>query len=234
VAEIFRSTLRARGLRPAPLLLAAMLLVVAGLMGWADGRLNPMTMGVLAAIYAFVAGAGLIGADVADGTVQLVLARPITRNRYLAGRVLGAATLALAGGLAIAAADAVGCLAHGRVVLDWREAGGLAASLSADLVWQVAFCFALSTFVPGRGDVIAYLGLWASSVVLAGQADDVWPWLGAVLQWWEEQVSNDLFLAGGLSPAFWHDLPRWSCNVAFVLFLGAAIFYRREFSYGAG
>jgi hypothetical protein len=235
VREIFRSTVRARGLRPAPLVLGALLLGVAGLMGWADGRLNPMTIGLLAAINAFVVSAGLIGSDVADGTVQLLLVRPVTRNQYLAGRFLGALTLALSGALLIVAANAIGCVFHGKFVFDGAEAGGLALTVAADLVWQVAFCFALSTFVPGRGDVIAYVALWVSSRVLVGQAADVlWPWLAAALQWWEDQMMNDLFLSGGLSPAFWHDLPRWSSNLAFVLFLGAAVFHRREFSYGSG
>jgi ABC-2 family transporter protein len=235
VAEIFRSTLRARGLRPAPLVLAFCLAGTAFVLGWADGGINPLTVNLLAIIFAIVTGAGLIGADVAEGTVQLVLTRALTRNEYLAGRFLGALTLAVAGGLMVVACDAGGALLNPRPRVEWPEVGALTLTLLARLLWQVSLCFALSTVVPGRGDVVAYLVILVASFVLASQAGEVlWPWLAASMHWGADQIRNDLVFSGGPSPAFWQDLARFSSNLTGALLFGAAVFHRREFSYGAG
>jgi hypothetical protein len=234
MAEIFRSTVRARGLRAAPLVLGAMLAATAFTMGWIDGRPNLVAVILLATTYAIVNGAGLIGNDIADGTVQLLLARPITRNGYLAGRFLGAVTLAVAGGLLLLASNAAGTLLHSGGGFEWAIVGSGAFALVTRLVWQVALCFAFSTFVPGRGDAVTYLALVVMGLVLAGQANDVeWPWLAAAFHWVAGQIRNGLTPSGG-SPAFWLDLSRWSSNVGLALLLGAAVFHTREFSYGAG
>lgn len=234
MAEIFRSTLRARGGRAALLVLLLFLALSSAVMSWSSGDPNPTFVTLLASIYAIVTGAGLIGNDVSDGTVQLVLGRPLTRNQYLAGRALGAAALAVGGGLFILAAGLVGILLHGPVKEEWGL-GWLALTLVAHLLWQVAFCFALSTVVPGRGDVVLYLLLVFSSMLLVSMTGSItWPWLSAFLYWWREQVDNGLVFVGGPSPLLWQDLARWSSNLVAVLFLGALAFYRKEFSYGAG
>jgi ABC-type Na+ efflux pump permease subunit len=245
MGEIFRSTVYARGLRPAPLALAAALAAVAAVLGWADGRLNPPTLLLLSSVAAVVMSAGLVGNDVADGTVQLVLARPITRNEYLAGRLLGAVALALAVGALFLAADLAGALVSPaqdlprpgftpRPRFEAGELWGVALTLGAHLLWQTALCFALSTVAPGRGDVVSYVALLLSSVMLAGQAADLaWPWLASALHWWAEQVQNRLRYSGP-SLVFAKDLARWASNAALVILVGAALFRRREFSYGAG
>ncbi|HXB53236.1 MAG TPA: ABC transporter permease subunit [Vicinamibacteria bacterium] len=233
MAEMFRSTLRARGLRPAPLALAAFLVATATFLGWVDGGIDPLTAIVIASISTIVTSAGLIGSDVADGTVQLVLARPLTRNQYLAGRFLGAATLAVLAGVLILCGGTAGVwLRSGR--LDREELTLLAITTLAHLLWQTTLCFALSTFAPGHGDVVAYLVLLVASRLLAWQASDVsWPWLAAAFHWWADQVENELTYSG-FSLTFLQDLVRWLSNGAVTLLLGALVFRHRQFSYGAG
>jgi ABC-2 family transporter len=232
VAEMFRSAVLARGLRAASLLLLVFLGSTSAILGWADREPNPVFVMLLSSIFAIVTGAGIIGCDATDGTVQLVLGRPITRNQYLAGRGLGAAALALAGGLLIFGCNVAGIRLHGPFQ-QGLEAGWLALALSAHLLWQVALCFALSTIVPGRGDVVVYLLLLVTGPLLASQANTIgWPWLSSFFYWWREQIENGLTLLGGPSPLIWQDLARWASNLVAVLFLGFVAFYRREFSYG--
>jgi ABC-type transport system involved in multi-copper enzyme maturation permease subunit len=50
----------------------------------------------LAGYYGVVFAAGSIGQDVSSGTLQLLLARPVTRPQYVVNRWLGAGLLATA------------------------------------------------------------------------------------------------------------------------------------------
>jgi ABC-2 family transporter len=220
-------------MRAAPGLFLLVLGACAGLFGWLDEHPSPVALTLLGTIYGLVACAGLIGSDVADGTVQLVLARPLTRNQYLAGRGLGAAALAVAGGLFLLGCNVAGARLHGPFG-GGERLPALALTQATELLWQVGVCFALSTFVPGRGDVVVFVVLRLSASGLALQAKAAaWPWLAAALYWWKDQLDNTLAIVGGLSPLLWHDLARWSSNLAAVLFLGAVIFHRKEFSYGS-
>jgi ABC-type transport system involved in multi-copper enzyme maturation permease subunit len=209
------------------------LAAVALMLGW-SGSVDAMTVTVLASISALVTSAGLIGNDVTDGTVQLVLARSLTRNEYLAGRFLGAVTLVvLAGGLILACLFA-GTLLNSHEHRDGAEFVAIGVGMLAHLLWQTALCFALSTFTPGRGDALVYLLLLLASQLLAySAADVVWPWLASVFYWWAAQLWNALAYSGA-SPAFWEDLVRWGRNGAVALLLGSVVFHQREFSYGAG
>src|SRR5262245_50095927 len=92
--DIWLSTLRTRALRPVPLAVGLSLLAVGDAFAALDTRIG--TLPVIACLYALVAANGLVGEDVRDGTVQLLLARPITRLGYLGGRLLGAFTATIA------------------------------------------------------------------------------------------------------------------------------------------
>jgi ABC-type transport system involved in multi-copper enzyme maturation permease subunit len=79
---IARVTARERGLAPATLLVAA-LLVLTGILG----AFSELWLMVMVAIL----GAGALSSEVESGHAQLVLLRPITRTQWVSGRFLGIA-----------------------------------------------------------------------------------------------------------------------------------------------
>jgi ABC-type transport system involved in multi-copper enzyme maturation permease subunit len=224
VRDLWLSTLRTRALRPAPLAIGVSLLAVGAAFAAIDTRIGALP--IIACLYALVAANGLVGEDVRDGTVQLLLARPITRTRYLGGRLLGALTATVAFtavlitlGTAIAppSADALTSVA--------------VTALTAS-VWTVTLVFFFSTLLPGRADALAALGLFLAigSFSLSGVTT---PWLARAIE-----VANDNYfcvpvvLGGVFTPAAITDELRWLSNVTLTIFAAALAFNHRQFGYG--
>src|SRR5262245_1561175 len=171
--EIWLSTLRTRALRPVPLAVGFALLAVAAAFAKIDARIGALP--IVACLYALVAANGLVGEDVRDGTVQLLLARPITRTSYLGGRLLGAltatlafVTLSLALGVAIARPGA-------------ETVTIVAVTSFTGAVWTVALVFFFSTVLPGRADALATLGLFLAIGAFSRTSLST-PWLARVAE----------------------------------------------------
>jgi ABC-type transport system involved in multi-copper enzyme maturation permease subunit len=222
--DLWLSTLRTRALRPVPLAIGLSLLAVGIAFAIVDERIGTLPM--IAGLYALVAANGLVGEDVRDGTVQLLLARPITRTRYLGARLLGAltaaagfTTLLLALGAAIArpAADAF---------------TNVAVTALAGAVWTVVVVFFLSTILPGRADVLAALGLFMGLGAFRFSAIET-AWLRRAIELVQENYFCIPVVVGGVfTPAAITDELRWASNVLLAVLAAALIFNQRQFGYG--
>ena len=225
--EIFRSTILARLWRPLPLGFTLGWLVFAGAMR-VRGYLDPAI-----AMYVLVAFMGLVSLDVENGGLHLILARRITRNQYLAGRLSAALSIGF-----------VFCLL--RVAVTWGAALTWAppdrlptvkmspVGQSLGRPWQIAILFFFSTFLPGRIDAFAYWLLLVANEALNGLGvalDKVW--VVTLTEWIADQLQNPLN-SWAFGAASWTDLLRFSSNLTLVILAGALIFHRRQFSYAAG
>ena len=222
--DLWLSTLRTRALRPVPLAIAASLLAVGGAFAAVDNRVG--TLPVIACLYALVAANGLVGEDVRDGTVQLLLARPVTRTGYVGGRLLGALTATTAfTGLLLALGSAVA-----RPTVDAFATVAVTAFTAS--VWTVTLVFFFSTLLPGRADALAALGLFLAigSFSLSGVTT---PWLARALEVvYDNYFCVPVVLGGVFTPAAITDELRWLSNVTLTILAGALVFNHRQFGYG--
>lgn len=179
---------------------------------------------------------GAVSRDASSGALQMILARPISRTEYLAGRLLG---IMAAYGIFLGAAAAFALVIASRY-------GGMATLLTPALPrailgalldgFQAAtLLLLLSTLLPSFGDALGYLFLWialgaASGFATAlGKAD-----LARVARVVQEnvlpEVRWDAALAGRHVPA--EALGRWVLAVTLSFALAAFVLSRREFAYG--
>lgn len=233
MAEIFRSTILARALRPLPLGFALGWAIFGGLTGLmlrSNHALDPVT-----AMYVLIAFMGLISLDVENGGLHLVLTRRITRNQYLAGRLLAALCLC-----------SVFCVLRFAVTCGmaaWARPGRFppTSELFAVLVawlgasaWQLGVLFFCSTFLPGRLDGFVYWLLLVANALLAGLGEMLErPWLTVLTDWIGDQLLNPLELWAFDATTGW-GLVRFASNLTVMILAGALIFHRRQFSYAAG
>jgi ABC-type transport system involved in multi-copper enzyme maturation permease subunit len=235
VGEIYRSTLVARGLRPFPLTLA---LALMGLMAYLASRERPghLPADLLSIVYALVVGSGLVGMDVLNGSVHLLLTRAITRNGYLAGRFLGALTISGSVCLAMYGTAILTAAARGAGGELLSTLAGEAVSALAAVVWATSLTLLFSTALPERGDVLGYVGLMitaASIDAVARMSTQVV--LVTIARYVVENLVNALPLSDWAThPGLVVDVLRFSSNVALVWTAAALAFHRREFSYAAG
>lgn len=233
MAEIFRSTILARALRPLPLAFALGWATFGGFTGAmlrSHPALDPVT-----AMYVLVAFMGLIGLDVENGGLHLILTRRITRNQYLAGRLLAAFCLCF-----------VFCLFRFAVtcgITAWAGPGRFppTSELLAVLIawlgasaWQLGVLFFCSTFLPGRLDSFVYWLLLVANALVAGLGEMLdKPWLTALTDWIGDQLLNPLEIWAFDATTGW-GLVRFASNLTVVVLAGVLIFHRRQFSYAAG
>jgi len=178
-----------------------------------------------------VLAAACVAKDASGGALQMILARPIRRTDYLFGRYFGI--------VAAFAAFLVACSLLGVVAKAAWNAGGpplspqaMLAGLGYGTLWaaQTAAVFLFfSSFLPGYGDAVAFLGL---QVLLSVQTSASW------YQRLAEAIRREVMPAVPWDKAFGGDLAALAAAgrgvLATVVFLAAAslIFARREFVYG--
>lgn len=178
---------------------------------------------------------GLVSRDVSNGSLQMILARPISRTDYLLGRFVGAlggyaAFLVFAGGLGLVLGRAFGARPP--------DPKGIANELAAALLdgaLVVATLLFLSTFLPGYGDVVAYFatGIAMSTALSlaqnsgrAGLASAVRIAQGNTLP----AVPWDALMDTRRLPL--EAVGRWAVALVSYFVLAAVVFSRREFAYG--
>jgi hypothetical protein len=199
-------------------------------------------IGPSATLAILVLAAGSVSRDIATGTIQMILSRPLTRAEYVFGRYLGA----LLAYLIFLAGTVLVAFTLGRLVMRLTSGGaGLvfpfaaAGYAVAEAFFGGALLAALvlffSTFLRGWGDVLALV----LATILLGSTQA----LGQALN------QPGLVKAGRIAAENLHPTPSWDSLVhgreilseatgryvlALVVYLALAVivFARREFSYG--
>jgi hypothetical protein len=223
--EVFAATLRARGLRGSAITFTLMLFALGAMM--VTLVRGGFGLPIICALYALMVTNGLIGEDVRDGSVALLLARPVTRTRYLGGRLAAAAVLSGAFSLVLVGAVSVAV----RPPLEGLVS--MAVSALTTGLWAVAVIFFFSTFLPGRADAVCALSLWLSvgALYMARTQMDR-PRLEQSLEWLWDNVTSTVVVVGlEPTPAVITDALRWGSNLLLVVLAGAVIFNRRQFGY---
>ena len=233
-ATIVLATMRQRFTSPIRLLIVLLL-------GW-----TPMLAIVVAPRTGFAAlgdcyfialalSAGMIGQDVASGTLQLLLARPVTRAQYVFSRwaAVASATFLIAVLQAIVAALIM--LLRG-VPVPWDQAGMFLANGALVALGTAAVMALLSALVSGLGDLGLLLLVFFSAQVLekVGMFKS-WEWLvrgaGELLRGLKPEVPLASLVQGG--PVPWLAVVSYLSTVTLCLALAVVVMNRRELSYAS-
>jgi ABC-type transport system involved in multi-copper enzyme maturation permease subunit len=186
--------------------------------------------------FVWVLGAGLIGKDIAAGTLHLWITRPLVRYQYVLAKWLAlSAASAAAGGVHLALGVIIlGTCFHKAPPL---PAVGMAAIIILTTALSMsAMVAAFSCILRGMGDLALWFGVW----------------LAASLSTWIlelNKIHTELFsyftqslfapgsqLADSLQNGAWNT-PHWAAFVfvtAGFLSLASWLMNRKEFSYGNG
>lgn len=227
-------TFRQRLFRPVPLFVALgtfVLPLVTSIFEKDD--LTPEQLPFFVPILSWALAAGVVGREMENGSLHLLLARPLSRSCYLFSRLSGTW---LAFFLVVFASwfATIGAVA---LVGGSPEVTTSSAQLFSLLLlgtWWIVLILALSTTAPGYSDLGLLLLLIIFPMLSAG--------LGKLLElgWLQEagfflakQVLNEVKIFDwAFSDSDWRALLRYASNVTLVL--GAAFWYfnRRELGYG--
>lgn len=226
---MIRRFLRQKSRNAGTLVVLGLLCLFSALALASSGKAGGPSSGMFALI---VLAAAAVSRDASSGALQMILARPIRRTDYLFGRYLGilaafAAFLVVTGLVALVMKHA--WLRSGAPPLTARallENVGFGALWAAPAAAVLLF---FSTFLPGYGDVIAFLTLqmllslhtsvaWLEKVVTALRREI----LPSVR--WDRVFTGD--------PAALAEAGRAALAAAVFLTAAAFLFSRREFGYG--
>jgi hypothetical protein len=178
-------------------------------------------------VMALVFGAGLVGKDASSGALALMFTRPIKRWQYVFTRWIGAAVAATTFSLVHLALQFVLLFSRGQGVP--AAALGRASFEAATSSFGVtALLLALSTLVPGLGD----LALWIALTLLPGLVVHV----GVPQRICDhlEQVAFprlDWADAAGGGTSAWFAIASYASNVTLFLALAVWVMNRKQVSY---
>ena len=189
----------------------------------------------IAAPLALILAAGAIGQEVSSGTLQLLLARPITRPVYLVSRWLGATLAAFSIVAVVYALATLILLARGMPPAP-LVALRLLLEAICSIAGHAAVLVMLSTLAGGLGDLGLYVATFFVTQMISG--------LALIKRWdWLQRVSAEIqgVLGPQLSWAWlpqqgapsWFAIVSWASTVTLALAVGIARLNRRELSYGA-
>ena len=184
--------------------------------------------------FAFTFAAGAIGQDVSSGTLQLLLARPVTRPSYVVSRWLACAMA----GVALVVLQLL--LATMVMMLRGTHPDGLdlvrlLLENSASALAGSTFMIMLSTLASGLGDVALYF-LSYVTVGLGASLAQYKNWLalqrvfGELSGVVEPKLGFAWLQLGGTPP--WYPLAAWASTLTLCLAIAIARMNRRELSYG--
>lgn len=216
-------------------------LVILLLLGW-----MPMLQILLAPRIGFAAlgdcyfltltlAAGMIGQDLSSGTLQLLLARPVTRAQYVFSRwgAVAAGTFLIVVLQALCAASLM--LARGAPV-PWGQAA-LYLGNSALLALGVAAVMALfSSLASGIADLgLLFLAFLSAQVLEKVGMFKSWDWLargaGELLRTLKPELDLASLVHGGQVP--WPAVVAYLSTVTLCLALAVVVMNRRELSYAS-
>ncbi len=185
---------------------------------------------------ALVLAAGMIGQDISSGTLQLALARPLTRGQYVVSKWI-AVSIGTVFVVLLQAGVAALVMSLRHVPVPWNEAA-LVVGNGVLLAFGTAAVMALlSSLVPGFGDLGLLFLVFFSAQILAGVgAMKSWPTLVRAADELQRVLKPQLdlaFLAQG-GPTPWLDVVSYLSTVTLCLALAVMVMNRRELSYASG
>ena len=179
--------------------------------------------------------AGMIGQDVSSGTIQLALARPVTRAQYVFSKWLAVAAGTWFVVVLQAVAAALLMAARGAPV-PWSGAALFLANNALVALGAAAVMALLSALVPGLGDLGLLFLTFVSAQVLAGIGSS--RSVGALVRAAEElqrflkpQLEIGPIVHGG--PVSWFAVVSYFSTVTLCLALAIVVMNRRELSYAS-
>ncbi len=184
---------------------------------------------------ALALAAGMIGQDLSSGTLQLLLARPVTRAQYVFSRwaAVAAGTFAIAVLQAIVAAL---IMALRGVPVPWDQAARFLANDALLALGTAAVMALLSSLAAGIGDLGLLFTIFLSAQVLQKVGElKSWDWLarGAaeVLSALKPEIDLAPLFQGG--EVGWLAVVSYLSTVALCLGLAVVVMNRRELSYAS-
>jgi len=185
---------------------------------------------------ALTLAAGMIGQDLSSGTLQLLLARPVTRTQYVLSRWIAVAAGAMAVVLLQVLLAALIMLVRGAPV-PWDRAALLLGDDALVALGAGAVVALLSSLSAGIGDLGLLLLVFVSGQVLekVGMFKS-WTWLVLGSEELSRVLKPELALAGflpGGGPAPWLALVSYLSTVTLCLGLAIVVMNRRELSYAS-
>jgi len=181
-----------------------------------------------------VFAAGMIGQDLSSGTLQLLLARPVTRAEYVLSKWAGAA----GGAIAVVLVQVVVVLAlvaaHGHAP-DFRAAGLFLAGDVVLAIGVAAVMALLSTLVPGFGDLGLLVLAFFSSIVMQGIGGmKDWPAVTRAATEIQGFMTPQLDLPQlRHGPLPWFSIGSYLSTVTLCLALAIVVLNRSELSYAS-
>lgn len=227
-------TFRQRLFRPVPFALALCTFfscLIASVFEKDD--LSPDLLPFLATILVWALAAGVIGREVENGSLHLLLARPVSRSSYLVSRLMGtwlAFVLVVLG--TWVCTQAIVALIGGSHDVETSSVQVFRPLLSG--TWFIVLILALSTVASGYADVGLLLLLLVFPKLLFGLGEllDL-KWLQEAGFFLAKQVYNQVqIFAWSLADWDWRALLRYTSNLTLVLAAAFWYFNRREIGYG--
>jgi ABC-type transport system involved in multi-copper enzyme maturation permease subunit len=183
---------------------------------------------------ALVLAAGLIGQDFASGTLQLLLARPVTRPGYVLSRWCGA-TLAGCALLALQMALATLLMASRNTPPEPHDVVVFLGNGALTVAGMTAVVTLASSVATGLGDLALLLAALVGSLVISGIGNlRSWTWAvragDAIQHFLAPRLDVEPLLLGH---AAWFDVTSYVSTVTVCLVLAMLAVNRRELSYAS-
>jgi ABC-type transport system involved in multi-copper enzyme maturation permease subunit len=184
---------------------------------------------------ALTLAAGMIGQDLSSGTLQLLLARPVTRAQYVFSR-WGAVTAGTVLIVVLQTLVAALIMALRGVPVPWVEAAQFLTNAALLALGTAAVMALLSSLAAGIGDLGLLLLVFISAQVLEklGMFKS-WAWLvrgaGELLRVLKPQLDLAPLFHG--DPVAWFAVVSYLSTVTLCLGLAVVVMNRRELSYAS-
>ncbi len=196
-------------------------------------------------LFVIVIACQLIGPEFSSGTLQLILAKPVTRSAYLLARAAGVVAVAWIGVWIPFAFDAGGRLLGQNGTMEWSALASSAVNLSLDAFLICALMALFGSFTRSYLNVAIYFGL-EIALALSGSAiesvtRDQFPGLHNLASFLRRNDWISRSVRAAMNNLFPSATPQFSrqwalmvvTNGAIALLLACMIFRRREVPYGA-
>ncbi len=227
-AALFRATLAGKR-TPVTILFLLAFAVLLPLIVTRDQLSSAHDTGVL--LLPLVIAAGVIGDSLSNGTLALLLTRPLRRRDVVYTKWMAVASASSAAMLAHLALEAAGLALHGRAqTLTALVLNALERVLVAGGVCAVMVC--LSSVLPRKLDVATWLIAFLFGAIAAGTER---PWLATS----GEVLVNvllprvNLWRTFAATPIAWSAVAAYVAQVAGALALAACALNEKELSYGS-
>lgn len=234
MATVVWHTVREKLWAPLPALLCLGVVLGSAIPSTVEG--SDFSGDVLSGMLPFVAvvlAAGLIGRDVDNGSLHLLLSRPITRSQLLLARVLGVWLVVLATALAGWVLSAGGAFIRGGDV-DWATSSAMLTQSVLRGTWWITLLVLFSVLVPGYRDLGLFFGLFVVSELLTAAGENMGAsWLLKAGQWLIRQlVSAPNLKSWDMDTSVFAQLLHYASNLTLALAFAFWHFNRREIGYG--